>query len=189
MSGLTEGSLIDFYTADSAQPKNQNSIAKGIISRLGLSKSEVKFDTAVENIVGAWGFLKQLNNPENYESVSEMRADVLRKAKSSATNIQVEIELIPLNSNKERISKTFKTGEQFQIKAINKGTQRAFFQIIGIQPDNKVLLIKNSQKRYANLTEFELLLNNFFVHDRSAKTFRFENDITIFNYTFTVLEK
>ncbi|MBN1970965.1 MAG: caspase family protein [Candidatus Delongbacteria bacterium] len=243
LSGLTEGSLIDFYTADSAQPKNQNSIAKGIISRLGLSKSEVKFDTAVENIVGTWGFLKQLNNPENYESVSEMRADVLRKAKSSAPNIQVEIELIPLNSNKERISKTFKTGEQFHIKAINKGTQRAFFQIIGIQPDNEVLLItdlsilspndfiidagdtilidaftltackpaglemykvvaskeqldlspiktmQNSQKRFANLTEFEHLLNDLFVHERSVKTFRFENDITIFNYTFTVLEK
>ncbi|HKM93157.1 MAG TPA: caspase family protein [Prolixibacteraceae bacterium] len=243
LSGLTEGSLIDFYTADTSQPKIQTPIAKGIISLVGISKSEVKFDTAVENISGTWGFVKQLNNLENYESVSEMRANVLRKAKSSAPNVQVEIELIPLNSNKERTSKTFKTGEQFRIKAINKGNQNAFFQIIGIQPDNEVLLITDlsilspndfmidagdtilidaftltacnpaglemykvvaskeqldlspiktmqySQKRYAGLTEFEHLLNDLFVHDRSAKTFRFENDINIFNYTFTVLEK
>jgi metacaspase-1 len=245
LSGLTEGTQVVFHPADTHQSSNSTPLAIGNISRVGLSKSEVAIETQGINttIIGAWGFVRKYSNLKNYESVSEMRADILRKAKSNVPDIHVEIELVPLISKEKRTSRTLKIGEQFQIKVMNKGTQKAFFQIIGIQPDNEVLLItdlsiltandflieageskiieaitltacapiglemykviaskeqldltpiktlQNSEKRSLELTEFEILLNDLFVNERSAKSFRFENDINIFSYTFTVIEK
>jgi hypothetical protein len=143
LSGLTIGSEIHFYPINTILQQKQSVIGTGFVSKLNLYDSEVKLDTPGMNseLKGAWGFIANYKNTANYKSISEMRADIIRRASSIEPSLNVVLELIPVYSKNNTLRNQFRFDDQFQLKVSNKGTQKAFFQIIDIQPDNSVQLL------------------------------------------------
>lgn len=143
LSGLSIGSEIAFYPINSTQKKKQDLIGTGIVSKVNLADSEVKLILPGMNskLKGAWGFVTNYKNTTNYKSTSEMRADIIRRASSIEPSLNVVLELIPVFPKINTVRNHFKFDDQFQLKVSNKGTQKAFFQIIDIQPDNSVQLL------------------------------------------------
>ena len=143
LSGITIGSEIEFYPINSTQQQKQSIIGTGIVSKVNLADSEVKLIVPGINpkLKGAWGFISDYKNTTDYQSTAEMRADIIRRAISFEPSLNVELELVPVSPKNIKIRNQFKFNDQFQLKVTNKGTQKAFFQIIDIQPDNSVQLL------------------------------------------------
>lgn len=143
LSGLTIGSEIEFYPINTILQQKQDLIGTGIVSKVNLADSEVKLILPGMNpkLKGAWGFITNFKNTTDYQSTTEMRADIIRRASSIEPSLNVELELIPVSPKNNTVHNHFKFDDQFQLKVSNKGTQKAFFQIIDIQPDNSVQLL------------------------------------------------
>jgi len=93
-----------------------------------------------------------------------MRADIIRRAISFEPSLNVELELVPVSPKNIKISNQFKFNDQFQLKVTNKGTQKAFFQIIDIQPDNSVQLLTDLS---------QLSPNDFVIEAGESKLLKF----------------
>ncbi len=143
LSGLSMGYEIAFYPINSTLRKKQDLIGTGIVSKVNLADSEVKLILPGMNpkLKGAWGFITNFKNTTDYQSTTEMRADIIRRASSIEPSLNVELELIPVSPKNNTVRNQFRFDDQFQLKVSNKGTQKAFFQIIDIQPDNSVQLL------------------------------------------------
>lgn len=143
LSGLSIGSDIAFYPINTTVQKKQDLIGTGIVSKVNLTESEVKLIIPGINskFKGAWGFITNFMNTTDYKSTAEMRADIIRRASSFEPSLNVELELVPVSPINKKLRNQFKFDDQFQMKVTNNGTQKAFFQIIDIQPDNSVQLL------------------------------------------------
>lgn len=153
LNGLTIGSEISFYPINTVNPGKTVQLAKGIIKRVGLTESDVSFEKAIEKekLKDAWGFVTKYQLSKMYLNDEVMRADILRKATASDPTLSVSFEMIePKTSQPMPFNRSFKIGDKFQIRINNTGTKNAFFQIVGIQSDNKVYLLFDATQLSGN---------------------------------------
>jgi hypothetical protein len=147
LNGLTKGSEISFYPINTFTPKNTKLLAKGSIKDVGTMESTVSFDSPIskKKLKDSWGFVTKYNWVKVYPGTEEMRADIIRRASSKDSSLNVEFEILSTDSPDVNSSNnTFYIGEKIQLRISNKGTKDAYFQIIDIQSNNQVSLITDN---------------------------------------------
>lgn len=144
LSGLTNGSELSFYPVNTVIPDNSKLLAKGLVKHVSATESEVYFGKSITGIdlINSWGYITSTYWPKIYPTVTDMRADIIRRASANNPEINVTFEMIdPKTSKPFSPNQPLKTGDTFQIKIKNESKKDAFFQIIDIQPDNQIHLL------------------------------------------------
>ncbi len=158
MNGIFTGAEIAFYPADTYNRNKTKPIAVCNVDSATLFESMLTLSSTInkKQIVNAWAFVtKYRYRTSEAENPDEMRARVLRKAKSKASN--VEFEFIPVDNNGKQWnikSKTkngnieFKYGDRFVIRVTNNDTKPMFFQLVDVMPNNAIALATDGTKKY-----------------------------------------
>jgi hypothetical protein len=144
LSGLTNGSELSFFPVNTVVPDKSKILAKGTVKRVSAAESEVYFGNSItgKDLINSWGYITSTYWPKIYPSVTDMRADIIRRASANDPAINFSFEMIdPKTSQPFHPNQPLKIGDTFQIKVINNGKRDAFFQIIDIQPNNQINLL------------------------------------------------
>ena len=144
LSGLTNGSELSFYPVNTVIQDKSKILAKGTVKRVYATESEVYFGNSIKgkDLINSWGYITSTYWPKIYPSVTDMRADIIRRASANNPAINVSFEMIdPKTLQPFHPNQPLKTGDTFQIKIINESEKDAFFQIIDIQPNNHIHLL------------------------------------------------
>ena len=159
MVGIFPGTEISFYPSDTYDTKKSKPIAVCKVDSSLLFESALSLGANInrKQIQNSWAFVTQYRyRPINStEGVDEMRARILRNAKSAAGDVQLEI--VPINKSGKQVSlasKTkngnveFKNGDRFLIKVSNNDNKPIYFQLVDVMPNNNIALATN--KAYRN---------------------------------------
>jgi major membrane immunogen (membrane-anchored lipoprotein) len=136
LSGLTDNINIEFYKSNQKRTA-QNIVAKGKVSQSGIIESMVELDRPIDSkiLLGCWAYTSGDSKTSQQE-----RANLFRNVSTYNEKMNVNFEFVQ-KDNRKKEGMTFKEGEQFKIKIINKGEKRGYFQIIDIQSNNQISLL------------------------------------------------
>lgn len=158
LNGIFAGAEIAFYPADTYNRTKANPIAIAKVDSTTLFESALTIDKNInrKQILNSWAFVtKYRYRTSEGENPDEMRARVLRNAKSSFS--KVDFQLIPVDNagkHQDIKSKTingnieFKYGDRFVIRVTNNDTRAMFFQLVDVMPDNVIALATDANKKY-----------------------------------------
>ena len=158
LNGIFTGAEIAFYPADTYNRTKATPIAIAKVDSTTLFESALTIDKNInrKQIINAWAFVtKYRYKTSEGENADEMRARVLRNAKS--VNSKVDFQLIPLDNagkHQDIKSKTingnieFKYGDRFVISVSNNSSKAMYFQLIDVMPDNAIALATDGNKKY-----------------------------------------
>lgn len=144
INGLSVGTEIDFHRINTIHPEKAFPIAKGMVTKAGITESEISFAPGVGNnkLTGAWGFITKRRFAGIYPDIQTMRADMIRRSWANEPLLNVVFEFVDPKSNTAFPNNhQFYVGDKFMMRLTNNGTKDAFFQVIDIQPDNQVNLL------------------------------------------------
>lgn len=158
LNGIFAGAEIAFYPADTYNRTKTNPITIAKVDSATLFECALTIDQNInrKQILNSWAFVtKYRYKTSEGENPDEMRARVLRNAKSSFS--KVDFQLIPVdNSGKHLDIKTktrngnieFKYGDRFVIRVTNNDSKAMFFQLVDVMPDNVIALATDANKKY-----------------------------------------
>jgi hypothetical protein len=155
LTGLTETSKIAIYPFNTFNPSHSNPVTIGTVKALGVLSSKITLSSPIAEAkaLNSWVFVVSQS-----DNISATRANTFRNLKSFDKTLRVDMEMIPItvkqidgafiedkrltiNTNKRNGVLEFSEGDCFKLKLINKGTKNAYYQVIDIQPDNKIILL------------------------------------------------
>ncbi len=151
LNGIFEGAEIAFYPADTYNRSKTQPIAIAKVDSSTLFESSLLLDKTInkKQILNAWAFVtKYRYKTATGENSDEMRARVLRNARS--TSSKVDFRIIPLDSDGQHTNIKSKTkngniefyyGDKFIIQVSNNDTKAMYFQLVDIMPDNSIALL------------------------------------------------
>jgi len=157
LSGLTINSIINFYPANTTDPSRLKPFVSGKISRVDILSAKVITQAPVskETALNLWAFpiIQQHNiaeklrllNAENQTlaSVIEIVPVTIRKQ----GNIYVEDKRFAVSSKVRKGQLVLIEGDCFKIGIKNKGSKTIYYQILDIQPDNRISLLVPFENR------------------------------------------
>ena len=158
LNGIFAGAEIAFYPADTYNRTKANPITIAKVDSATLFECALTIDKNInrKQILNSWAFVtKYRYRTSEGENPDEMRARVLRNAKSSFS--KVDFQLIPVdNSGKHQDIKSktrngnieFKYGDRFVIRVTNNDSKAMFFQLVDVMPDNVIALATDANKKY-----------------------------------------
>jgi hypothetical protein len=96
----------------------------------------------------------------------------LKNLSLSSQNARIEMQLVPvestepgngsyeitkvLDSEQDTVSRLFSENDKFLIKVVNKGSQKAYYNIVAIQPDSKIIPVVPNSSDNADVNSFYL---------------------------------
>ena len=158
LTGIFPGAEIAFYPADTYLRNKTKPLAICKVDSATLFESTLSLGPKInkKQILNSWAFVtKYRYRTTEAENPDEMRARVLRNAKSSSKNIAFQ--LIPVDKNGKQLdikSKTkngnieFKYGDRFVIRVSNSDAKPMYFQLVDVMPNNTIALATDGTKKY-----------------------------------------
>jgi len=158
INGIFTGAEIAFYPADTYNRNKTKPLAVCKVDSATLFESTLSLGSTFnkKQILNSWAFVtKYRYRTTEAENPDEMRARVLRNAKSTSKNI--EFQFIPVDKNGKQMdikSKTkngnieFKYGDNFVIRVTNNDTKPMYFQLVDVMPNNAIALATDGTKKY-----------------------------------------
>lgn len=158
LNGIFAGAEIAFYPADTYNRTKANPITIAKVDSATLFQCALTIDKNInrKQILNSWAFVtKYRYRTSEGENPDEMRARILRNAKSSFS--KVDFQLIPVDNAGKHLdikSKTrngtveFKYGDRFVIRVTNNDTRAMYFQLVDVMPDNAIALATDANKKY-----------------------------------------
>lgn len=158
LTGIFPGAEIAFYPADTYEPNKTKQLATCKVDSANLFESTLSMGSNInkKQILNSWAFVtKYRYKTTDAENPDEMRARVLRNAKSTSKNIDFQFIPVDINGKQFNIkSKTkngnveFKYGDRFLISVSNNDSKAMYFQLVDVMPNNAIALATDGTKKY-----------------------------------------
>ena len=158
MLGIFPGAEISFYPPDTYDTKKSKPITVCKVDSSFLFESALSLGANInkKQIQNSWAFVTQYRYRPlaSTEGVDEMRARILRNAKSAARNVQFEI--VPIDKSGKEMSLSskikngnveLKYGDRFIIRVNNNDNIPVYFQLVDVMPNNVIALATTKTSR------------------------------------------
>jgi hypothetical protein len=158
LTGIFPGAEIAFYPADTYNRNKTKPLVTCKVDSAALFESTLSLGPTInkKQILNSWAFVtKYRYYTSTGENPDEMRARVLRNAKSSSKN--VVFQLIPVDKLGKSVdlrtkikngNVEFRYGDRFVIRVTNNDKIPMFFQLVDVMPNNSIALATDGTKKY-----------------------------------------